>query len=68
MVNIVNSTWYTTAGGHTIGIVETYDEITKETKFRIGVGDGVIEHIDARRIATHGGRFRPEVFIKKKGK
>ena len=58
---VIENWWFTTSGGHIIGIVKTYDEITKETKFRIGLGDGFNEIIDAERIKTHGARFIPEV-------
>lgn len=58
---VTNSWWYTTSGGHCIGIVKTVDEITKEVKFRIGQGDGFNESMDETRIQRHGARFVPDV-------
>jgi hypothetical protein len=53
MSRIGRKYWYTTSGGHTIGIIES-----------IGVGDGFNETIDVERIARHGARFRPELWSK----
>ena len=52
-------------GGHTVGIVETLDEITNETKFRIGVGDGAVEWLDEESIAQTGATFDPKLFIRR---
>lgn len=59
MSKILQTWWYTTFGGTTIGIVKTYDEITKEEKFRIGKGDGWDEEADAKHIAEEGDHFQP---------
>lgn len=61
MSKVLNSWWYTTYGGHTIGIVKTIDEINNEVKFRIGLADGFNELVDQERIKAHGARFIPEV-------
>ena len=61
MSKVIDSWWYTTSGGHCIGIVKTVDDTTKEIKFRIGLADGLNEMIDQERIKTHGARFIPEV-------
>lgn len=60
MSKILQTWWYTTCVGTTIGIVKTYDEITKEYKFRIGNGDGIDEEVDAKFIAEMGDHFQPE--------
>ena len=44
MSRVIDSWWYTTSGGHCIGIVKTVDDTTKEIKFRIGLADG-LNHI-----------------------
>lgn len=61
MSRVINRWWYTTSGGHTIGIIKTIDEITNEVKFRIGLADGFNELLDEERIKSHGARFIPEV-------
>ena len=61
MSKILNRWWYTTSGGHTIGIVKTVDKITNEVKFRIGCGNGFNELLDEERICMHGDKFYPEV-------
>lgn len=59
MSKILQTWWYTTFDGTTIGIVKTYDEITKEEKFRIGYGMGVDESLDVEYIARTGDHFQP---------
>ncbi len=60
MSRVVDSWWYTTAGGHCVGIVKVVNDTTKEIKFRIGLADGFNQMIDQERIKTHGARFFPE--------
>lgn len=61
MSKVLNSWWYTTPGGYTIGIIKTIDEINNEVKFRIGLADGFNELVDQERIKAYGARFIPEV-------
>lgn len=60
MVRILQTWWFTTCDGAVLGIVKTYDEITKEEKFRIGRGMGIDENADAEYIAKTGDHFEPE--------
>lgn len=57
MSKIVNKTWLTANRGIVIGIIKCYDEITKETKFYVGVGDGFNEEIDTESIHKHGAKL-----------
>lgn len=57
---VTDSWWYTTSGGHCIGIIKTVDENTDEIKFRIGQADGFNQQLDEERIKRHGARFIPE--------
>ena len=61
MSKIINTWWFTTGYGQVIGIVKTYDEITKEEIFRIGYGYGIDEDMDAEHIKQHGDKFNPEL-------
>lgn len=62
MSKIVEKYWYTPMMGDVIGIIKTYDEITKETKFYIGTGIGADEEVDAEFIKKFGDKFYPEMF------
>ena len=61
MSKVINKWWFTTFGGHCIAIIKTLDEITGEEKFRIGIGEGLDEEIDALTILNCGDKFFPEV-------
>lgn len=58
---VINRWWFTTSGGHCIGIIKTIDPNNNEEKFRIGLADGFNELLDEQRILSHGARFYPEV-------
>ncbi len=60
MSEIIQTWWYTTYSGDTIGIVKTYDIHTKEYNFRIGKGLGLDENADAKLIQKTGDHFNPE--------
>lgn len=59
-IEVLNSVWYTTCDGETIGIVKTKDTITGEIKYRIGTGLGFNEQDDIQKIVSMGSRFYPE--------
>lgn len=60
MSRVIDSWWYTTSGGHCIGIIKIVDENTDEIKFRIGLADGFNKLVDILRIEAHGATFIPE--------
>ena len=55
-VKKLNSRWYTTRDGRTIGIV-TVETPTGEVKEYIGVGGGVDQELDEDMICDLGTRF-----------
>lgn len=59
MEKILDSWWYNTCDGKCIGIVK-YKNEEGETKFRIGVGDGLDQNKDERFIMEYGDKFIPE--------
>lgn len=58
-MNIIDTLWFTTAKGETIGIVLGHDEISDEPKAYIGVDDGIDPEVDTKTIASLGGKFHP---------
>lgn len=54
---IIDTAWYTTHVGQCIGIVKTFDDITQEVKYYIGVAPGIDEESDADYIKSYGDRF-----------
>lgn len=66
MPKIKDSTWFTEMGNRSgcIGIVTTEDQITGETKFYIGTGDGSTapgsQERDEIKIAEYGAKFDPQ--------
>jgi len=55
MSKVITATWRT--GKDCIGIVATFDEITKEIKFYIGLAEGNDPEIDAENIAKYGAKL-----------
>lgn len=51
-MKILNTIWF--SGLKCVGIVLCVDEITREHKAYIGVGEGISEEADIRHIAEHG--------------
>ncbi len=49
--------WFTTPHAHTIGIVMGEDKVTEKLKAYIGLGDGVDEEADKKKIAELGSHF-----------
>ncbi len=63
-MQITNVHWFTTMHAHTIGIVIGVDKITKKQKAYIGLGDGVDEEADKKRIAHYGSPFPLDAALK----
>lgn len=61
MLVVLDTNWYTTCDGKTIGIVKTQDTITKEIKRRIGIGFGKDYQEDVDWIVKTGDKFIMEV-------
>ena len=59
-MKITHTMWFSTLHAHTIGIVMGEDEVTKKLKAYIGLGDGVSEEDDTKRIAGWGSPFPVE--------
>ena len=58
MNKIIKSWWYNTCDGKCIGIVK-YKNEEGDTKFRIGVGDGLDQKQDELFIIEYGDKFIP---------
>lgn len=70
-MKITYVTWFSTPHAHTIGIVIGEDDITGEQKAYIGLGDGVDEEADTKKISERGASFPIETakqLILRKGK
>ena len=66
MSEIKTSTWFNTSRGDVIGIVETVDKTTKNTKFYIGVCTGIDKIFDEELIVKTGAKFFPQNFLEEK--
>lgn len=70
-LKVVDAIWFSSPltvklseGDGCLGIVKVFDEITKETKFYIGAGNGRDEGRDAGLILQWGAKFRlPDGFM-----
>ena len=58
-VKTIDTYWFTTARGETIGIVTVKDELTGDKKAYIGVGEGHDRDADANIIRGFGSRVHP---------
>lgn len=57
-VKIVNAVWFSQSNTtDAVGIVFAIDEITKEPKVYIGIGNGISEELDSKTIASFGSKL-----------
>lgn len=60
-MRITHTMWFNTPHAHTIGIVMGEDKVTKKMKAYIGLGDGVSEEADKKKIVEWGCPFPAKV-------
>ncbi len=60
-MKILKANWFTPMGNTLIGIVYGEDEVTKEKKAYIGIGNGYDEKEDSEHIAETGAKFPADV-------